>query len=270
MTPPLLVSYVSRPDWPIGHGTDAKKSLRIAVLDSCFNPPSLAHYAMAIHEASPEQQAYDARLLLLSSKNVDKVHQEGDTSFDERLEMMEIEAKRMGAEKRQGCDNVAVASLAAATFAEKAPIILEYLRRAHSKVKPSLIFYIGFDTVTRLFAKRYYGDSEEEMERVLHQFFIEDNCEVVCAHRPVENVAQEDVAGQEEAELTARPLVKSYIDKKKLHLVAIEGTVGISSTRIRKTLQQHPPEEARKKLDGSASEAIIDFCISKRLYSDSQ
>ena len=271
MTPPLLVSYTSQPDWPVpaGHDKDATRPLRIAILDSCFNPPSLAHYAMGTHDA-PLDRAYDARLLLLSSKNVDKVHQDGDTSFDERTEMMQIEAERMGKEDRQGCGNVAVASLAAATFAEKTPIILDYLRQTHPAYQFTLTFYIGFDTVVRLFAKRYYQDSDEEMDKILQQFFVSDGCEVVCARRPVENVAQQDVAGQEEAELVSRPLVKRYLDMKKLRLEDIQGTEGVSSTKIRQTIKADPPEEARKQLAGLASQGVIDYCLSRWLYSDAK
>lgn len=267
MDPPFLLAYTSRADWPRRSGDDASSPIRIAVLDSCFNPPSLAHYAMAIHDA-PVERAYIARLLLLSSKNVDKVHKEGDTSFDERIEMMKIEAKRMGTERRQGCDNVAVASLAAATFAEKAPIILQHLRTSSPNGLFQLCFYIGFDTVTRLFAKRYYSDSDEEMREVLHKFFVTDDCEVICARRPVESVAQQDIAGQDEAELVQRPLVKEYLDQGKLHMVDIEGTAGISSTQIRNSLSARGSEDVRSKLNALASKDVIDFCIGRQLYKD--
>lgn len=242
----------------------------MSILDSCFNPPSLAHYAMATHDLPHGHPPYNARLLLLSSRNVDKEELQGDSSLKQRLAMMELEAKRMV--KEEGSVPTAVASLAAATFAEKAPIVLDYLReRSHSaENRYTLVFYIGFDTVVRLFAKRYYQDSDAEMERILHEFFVTNGCEVVCARRPVEDVAQKDVAGQEEQAFLEKPLVKHYLDAKKLHVVDIPGTAGISSTKIRTAFKEarSDSEKARRQLQALAHGEIVDYCFEKGLYQD--
>lgn len=185
---------------------------------------------------------------------------EGDTSLEQRLDMIELLAKRM---VQEGCPNTAVASLAAATFAEKAPIILEYLKQHHPEVQCTLIFFIGFDTVTRLFAKRYYNDSEQELERTLDEFFVRDGCEVVCARRPVENVAQQDVAGQEEEELFGRPLVKRFVEMGKLKMADVQGTEGVSSTRIREGLVGKTGDKAIEQL---VHPETLAYCRSNGLY----
>lgn len=185
---------------------------------------------------------------------------------------MEIMAKYMQAEAPEDYPNIAVGSLAAATFAEKAPIIQDYLQanEAHqSGQRYTLIFFIGFDTVTRLFMPKYYGDSEENMHKVLEKFFVQDSCEVICAKRPVENVAQQDVADQEEESFFKRPEVAKYVDMRKLSLVDVQGTMGISSTRIRNALKiMASPDsgDSEKQLKTLILDDIMQYCKEKGLY----
>lgn len=186
--------------------------------------------------------------------------------------MMEIMAKHMQAESPGKFTNIAVGSLAAATFAEKAPIIQAYLQASPAH-KPNqqytLIFFIGFDTVTRLFMPKYYGDSEENMHKVLEKFFIHDNCKVICAKRPVENVAQKDVEGQKEDSFFARPEVQKYVNIDKLQLVDVHGTVGISSTKIRNAFKQLASsnlDDSEKELKSLILEDILEYCKEKGLY----
>jgi nicotinamide-nucleotide adenylyltransferase len=231
-------------------------------MDSSWNPPSKAHYAITTHSFT----SYDAHLLLFSSVNVDKKPHE---LIKERTDMMQLVAQRMQDDYKQA--NVAVASLAAATFAEKAPIILDHL--ASSDIKPTLVFFIGFDTVTRLFMKKYYHDSEQEMQRIMTDFFERDGCEVVCARRAVSQVAQKDVADQEEEELVRRPFVKPLVESGKLSFASIDGTDGISSTKIRNLLKEgdHGLTDAQRgELGDLAHQEMIDYCLKSGLYVASQ
>lgn len=269
-SPPLLLTYASTSRWPLANDPTSSTSnpLRIAILDSSFNPPSRAHYALATYTP----QAFDAHLLLLSSKNVDKVPGPGDTSLEDRIAMMEIMAKHMQAESPESFSKVAVGSLAAATFAEKAPIIQDFLDAStvHTADQQyTLVFFIGFDTVTRLFMPKYYDNSEKRMHEVLEKFFVQDKCEVICAKRPVENVAQQDVADQEEESFFTRPEVSKYVDMGKLKLVDIKGTVGISSTKIRqalKRLSSGDPGDSEKQLRSLILDDILQYCMQKKLY----
>lgn len=182
-------------------------------------------------------------------------------------------AKRMQAEAPEDFANIAVGSLAAATFAEKAPIIQAYLQASPDHPpgqEYTLIFFIGFDTVTRLFMSKYYGDSEANMHKVLEKFFIQDNCQVICAKRPVENVAQKDVADQQEETFFARPEVAKYMEMGKLKVVDVEGTVGISSTKIRNALKQlasPDAEDSEETLKSLVLDDIVKYCKKKGLYS---
>jgi nicotinamide-nucleotide adenylyltransferase len=270
MSPPFLISYASNPNWPFAKeaGGTPPNPLKIAILDSSFNPPSRAHYALATFH--PDR--FDGHLLLLSSKNVDKTPQPGDSSFEDRTAMMEVMAKHMQSSEPDKFSNIAVGSLAAATFAEKAPIIQEYLHASvtHREGQQyTLIFFIGFDTVLRLFMPKYYDNSEENMHKVLEKFFLQDNCQVICAKRPVENVAQQDVANQEEDKFFEREEVARYVKLGKLESADIEGTVGISSTKIRqalKSLSSNPNAETEEHLKQLILEDVLQICKEKHLY----
>ncbi|CAD6564600.1 MAG: hypothetical protein CYPHOPRED_004112 [Cyphobasidiales sp. Tagirdzhanova-0007] len=265
--PSLELSYSSTPGWPFPASTSSPaiaKALRIAILDSSFNPPSRGHGAIAVHDAD----SYDAHLLLLSSVNVDKIPKKGETSLDERRDMMTLLAERMIRDV-DGCRVVAAGTLAAATFAEKAPVVLAYLLSRHAGLglRPTLVFFIGFDTVTRLFMKKYYQNSEDEMERVMSNFFERDGCEIICSRRALTDVAQNDVADEEEAELLTRPFVKRFADRGRLIFVDMSGTEGISSTKIRNAFRGGSTrQETEVMLQGLAHPEIVNYCLEKGLY----
>ncbi|KAI0077779.1 hypothetical protein K474DRAFT_1771467 [Panus rudis PR-1116 ss-1] len=110
--------YTSHRQWPlpppplshpassshIDADADTVTELNISVLDSSFNPPTLAHLALAnisLSQAFPCQPAsavdastltstnhFHAKLLLLSVRNADKSLKPGDATYEQRLDMM--------------------------------------------------------------------------------------------------------------------------------------------------------------------------------------
>jgi nicotinamide-nucleotide adenylyltransferase len=183
--------------WPLSKYLHASNvpSIRVGILDSSFNPPTIAHRAMlrstrpsifnmenfTDHADDPDQ--YDARLLLLSVRNVDKTLKPQDADYSQRVEMMTI---------LSNCDpevseTTAVGLLDAPTFVAKALILrsalLDMLPTGfNAQIRMSWI--IGLDTLERLFASRYYT-SEAAMVVSLHEFFDpgQGNNEVICAWR---------------------------------------------------------------------------------------
>ncbi|THH08878.1 hypothetical protein EW145_g2410 [Phellinidium pouzarii] len=187
--------YQSHARWPLAPSqsvtstlTDSSKAgLRISILDSSFNPPTLAHLALARSTPAREEGLdYDARLLLLSVRNADKALKPGDASYAQRLEMMILLAneleKEAGPSTDSKSDNVAVAIIDEPTFVRNSS---ETETSIHTPVK--LTFIMGFDTLERLLAPRYYGDSLDEMYMALKRFFAPDpdgdGSAVVCAWR---------------------------------------------------------------------------------------
>lgn len=104
--------------------------LHITLLDSSFNPPTLAHLALASHHAPPSLRPYQAHILALSAKNVDKPGADS-RSVQLRLEMMTHLAKEMvrraglksGSEAEPGWANVGVLLLEEPTFVGKSTLV---------------------------------------------------------------------------------------------------------------------------------------------------
>ncbi|KAF9021378.1 Nucleotidylyl transferase [Hymenopellis radicata] len=127
------------------------------ILDSSFNPPTLAHRALLL--SLPTRAT---KLLLLSTTNADKPH--APASYAQRSQMMLILSRAV--------PNSAVALIDRPTFAEKA--------REEAELKKST-WVLGWDTLVRFFADKYYP--EGSMGRVLRTFFVEDGSRVVYSRR---------------------------------------------------------------------------------------
>ena len=156
---------------PVATGVSA---FRVAVLDSSFNPPTLAHRALSLLPAAASPT--EARLLLLSVRNADKTPRPGDALPSQRVEMM----------VRLACDiNAAVALVDAPAFIHKAELL-----RTALPAGAQLAFIQGIDTLERFLAPRYYGDgSPEVMNAALRRFFAPDGSDarIICARRAMEH-----------------------------------------------------------------------------------
>jgi nicotinamide-nucleotide adenylyltransferase len=121
----------------------ASKPLKLAILDSSFNPPTRAHRHLV--QTASRQFQLDHCLLLLAKTNVDKTV--FGASLPQRLQMMELLARDL--------DNASVGVTAHGRFVDKA------------KALKHLYFVLGYDTVTRLFDPAYY----ENMTASLRELF---------------------------------------------------------------------------------------------------
>ncbi|KAJ8490036.1 hypothetical protein ONZ45_g13345 [Pleurotus djamor] len=174
---PVELVYAPHDSWPSTRATSSSNrsngnhgerhsSVKISILDSSFNPPTLAHLALAnsprpsyqreILSATSDgfgglQTEYDAKLLLLSVRNADKALKRGDATFVQRLEMMSLLTEDVicrssplfgapGTEINGGgsavaalaeppmCNNTAVAIIDEPTFVGKSAKLLTFVR----------------------------------------------------------------------------------------------------------------------------------------------
>lgn len=120
--------WTSHPRFPLPPlGSPKTSSLNISLLDSSFNPPTLAHLALASHPSPPALPPFNAHILALSAKNVDKPGADG-LSVQLRLEMMQRTAQEMvrraGEEGAgDGIANVGVILLEEPTFVGKSTAV---------------------------------------------------------------------------------------------------------------------------------------------------
>ena len=156
----LYVPHDRRPLSSLVHPStpcDRKARLRISVLDSSFNPPTLAHSALSSVPMPPSIAAdctsssrsadFDARLLLLSVRNADKALKPTDATYKQRAEMMELLAQDIITEntspsgtaesdddvQRSAEDstlgNIAVGLIDEPTFVGKSHILREFIHQ---------------------------------------------------------------------------------------------------------------------------------------------
>ncbi|KAI0701897.1 hypothetical protein C8T65DRAFT_656063 [Cerioporus squamosus] len=160
--------YTSHARWPLPPGCPhLSPTIQISVLDSSFNPPTLAHLALAsvlppsasppgsdtdiptVAHSSPAD--FDARLLLLSVRNADKQLKPGDATYEQRMEMMALLAKDLVHTHSRDLHaaqtlpqtpiahepNVAVAIIDEPTFVGKSALLLDFLRKRISDLYPA-------------------------------------------------------------------------------------------------------------------------------------
>ncbi|GAA97771.1 uncharacterized protein L969DRAFT_42808 [Mixia osmundae IAM 14324] len=247
------IIWTSHATWP---HIDAVEAQELIVLDSSFNPPHRAHLAM-LREARTRATKATAYLVLVSTKNADKKPQPGDPTLKQKLEMMIRLCHAFGDR-----DPIAVGCLAAPTFAEKAGLIDQCLERLHSaRLRPRQIYLLGFDTLARFFALRYYDESVDEIGKAMQAYFDLLGARIICARR---GNSEPD---QEERDLLSKHYVKRWTEKPDQPVAIINfsdrSVVGISSTEIRKAVKD---KQSRSHLSTMLTEEVFDYILAEGLY----
>jgi nicotinamide-nucleotide adenylyltransferase len=233
---PFTLLY-SPAKWPLESNTSSPHSVpHIAVLDSSFNPPHLAHEAIASSSfpshppstpATPDlTNSYTTRLLLFSLRNVDKSLKATDASLLQRFEMMTFLAERVELNTGQG---VGIGLLNEPTFAGKAEIVQDWLKRERGIDNVQMSFLMGTDTLIRCFVPKYYPKG---MRETMDPFF--KSCYVVSAQRGEDETSR----GVEEGVLEGQE-VQDWVEQGRIRLSGSfkEGREAISSTSVRDAIQ---------------------------------
>lgn len=152
----------------------------LVILDSSFNPPTVAHMQMATsairdlrqhHQQTLAHPASMRLLLLLSVNNADKAPK--PAAFEQRLALMLAMAQDMHAilgkeaEDRQLDIPIDIGLASEPYFHSKSNAIAAspfYVRMAFpsapdSKTTPDQVFLVGYDTLIRIFDPKYYPAS---------------------------------------------------------------------------------------------------------------
>lgn len=248
-------------NWPFESTTSSPHPVpHIAVLDSSFNPPHLAHEAIASSSfpshppsapTTPDRtNPYTIRLLLFSLRNVDKSLKATDASLLQRFEMMTYLADRVQRNTGQG---VGIGLLNEPTFAGKAEIVQDWLKREKGIDKVQMSFLMGTDTLIRCFVPKYYPKG---MRETMDPFF--KTCFVVSAQRGEDETSR----GVEEGVLEG-PEVQDWVEQGRIRLSGSfkEGRQAISSTSVRDAIQ------TGGSLGGLVSQDIEEYIRQEGLYS---
>ena len=185
---------------------------KVVVLDSSFNPPTLAH--LNLLRKSTALIRFDAELLLLATENADKGLLGND--LEARVEMMQLLAR----EAAEFANDLGVGLIRFPRFIDKARILT-----ASTLKGCEIYFLMGSDTLVRFFDNKYYSNMEADM----NEFFQTCRARILFSIR----------AGHSEASLTSflqKPEVSLYGDY--LHRLDLAmSDADISSTRVRQLLQ---------------------------------
>ncbi|KAG5646961.1 hypothetical protein DXG03_001684 [Asterophora parasitica] len=278
--PPLELVHVPHSQWPVPrtHPTGTRRSLKILVLDASYNPPTLAHLALANSPASYSKHTsaahdtseYDAKLLLLSVRNADKALKPWDATYRQRLEMIKVFAAVVNT--KQGSpnagetlqNNVAIAIIDEPTFVGKSTILQTFFRAKSAAFAPDLSFDTQLNFSWRLALPRYY-QSQEHMLESLRKFLSPapqgDDSRIICAKRGSSS-SSESVSAS-----AGLAVVQEFISSGRIAIIDINEDVRTySSSEVRNTIH-------RRGLDAQewgkfVPDGIANYIVDEKLYAD--
>ncbi|KAF5382079.1 hypothetical protein D9615_004425 [Tricholomella constricta] len=281
--PPVELVHVPHNRWPLPKSPPTRRSLKLLVLDASFNPPTLAHLALAnslspfsnnIGAGDDSTPDYDAKLLLLSVRNADKALKPGDATYLQRLDMVEIFTRDImhqhANSDAEETSNVAIAIIDEPTFVGKSTILQTFFkaRSAATSEYPSydtqLNFILGYDTLERLIQPRYYG-SPERMLASLRKFLSPapegDNARIICARRASSSFPH-SVLGS-----TDLAVAQEFISSERIAFIDIgEDVKGYSSSEVRNTIHRMGLDAKEWRM--VVPSGIAEYIVRERLYVD--
>ncbi|RAK80710.1 nicotinate-nicotinamide nucleotide adenylyltransferase [Aspergillus fijiensis CBS 313.89] len=237
------------------------------VLDSSFNPPTLAHRRIACSALLEDTSCAPRLLLLLATQNADKPSK--PASFENRLTMMDLFARDLLSHlpsasppgTRQILPVIDIAVTKKPYFVDKAAEIERAGVYPHSLEQVHLT---GYDTLIRIFDPKYYPP--EHTLQSLEPFLSQHRLRVTL--RPDSSWGSRD-----EQEAFLRDLAEGRKDDiggkrewaQRIQLVEGRkpGAPSVSSTRAREAVAANPQD-----LDWLVPSSIQEMILSERLYAN--
>ncbi|KAI5359907.1 putative nicotinate/nicotinamide nucleotide adenylyltransferase [Septoria linicola] len=211
------------------------------ILDSSFNPPSIAHRTLA--QSALEKSASDKftkphRLLLLFAiMNADKAP--SPASFEQRLALMTVFAKDLQDSLKQDSQKFELIPIDIGVtklpyYTDKSRVI-ETEGQEWYPDKPHHIHLVGYDTLTRFFGAKYYKEFDPPFAALNPYFDAGHRLRVTL--RPDEEYGTVDTQKAFAKKLETGEMAKDGGKPewaKQVELVPPNAKAGVSSTKIRK------------------------------------
>lgn len=245
------------------------------VLDSSFNPPTLAHLRIAmsalLHDKNANSSPTKRLLLLLATQNADKAPK--PASFEQRLAMMTIFASELVQRMRSYNDEksaheanvvaVDVGVTKSPLYLDKATVLDRSGQYGDVDSGPEQVHLTGFDSLIRLLDPKYYPPDHS-----LHPLQTLFSKHRIRATRRTDD----QWGGRKEQDAYVEALAKGEKEKdgaksewsSKIELVdgRQEGDEVVSSTKVREA-SRNRDKEALERL---VPKGIVDFIFEQRLY----
>ena len=241
------------------------------ILDSSYNPPSRAHLALAATAIASTKEPKSYRLLFLfSTHNADKAP--SPASFTQRIAMMIMCAEDLQADSRHTSKvPIDIGLTTAPYYTDKSLAITSQETNAYSS-SPKHVHLLGYDTLTRFLAPKYYQDYKPPLSAVAP--FFEAGHKLLVLLRP-DSSSDNAVTGHTEeeqrkyiADLAEGSLADEGMKQEWASQINIlEGervseAAGISSTVIRKAAKQHD----WKAVSDMCTPGVAEWIKDQRLY----
>lgn len=243
----LKTVHPSRPTEPTDSTppkpTESPKTLFI--LDSSFNPPSIAHQTLALsalHKDSTSKHPSPHRLLLLfATMNADK--NPSPAAFEQRLTLMALFACDLlqNLHRTRPDDPIVPIDIGVTKvpyYTDKSLAITADGRREYPD-SPRHVHLIGFDTLTRFFNPKYYSSFDPPLS-ALDPYFAAGH-HVRGTLRPDDGFGSVDEQKAFVARLGSGELEREGGKREwaaQVEVVKETDGVGVSSTRIRKAASE--------------------------------
>lgn len=225
------------------------------ILDSSFNPPSVAHLSLAtsaLKQQAPTEFSPYRLLLLFSTHNADKAP--SPASFAQRLALMTIFAEDLS--RDLACASPAIGDPLADIsidigltkepyYSDKSAAIMELEPPIYSS-HPSHVHLVGFDTLIRFCNPKYYPNSKPPLS-ALKPFFDQGH-KLRVTQRPsdAKDVSSQDYGTIQEQEQYLQDLRQGKQAENgfqahwsnNITFTQGDDSVGVSSTRVRKAAKE--------------------------------
>jgi nicotinamide-nucleotide adenylyltransferase len=240
------------------------------ILDSSFNPPSIAHQTLALsalHKSSSDRHPKPHRFILLfATMNAEKAP--SAASFEQRLTLMTILASDL-LESLKHSDTHSVVPIDIGVTS-----LPYYTDKSHAidtegshwyPSKPKHVHLVGYDTITRFFAAKYYPKFDPPLSALNPYFDAGHSLRVTL--RPDDQFGNEDeqrafVKRLEDGQMVHEGGRREWA--KQVELVPPNPKSGVSSTRIRKAAKRGDWDEVKQLCTSSVAE----YVMSEGLYRD--
>lgn len=240
---------------------DATKTLY--VLDSSFNPPSIAHLNLArsaiVNDSKPDARPYRL-LLLFSTQNADKAP--SAASFEHRLALMTLFAEDLSRILSQNegsnsdADNGGQGTIAstpidiglttAPYYTDKSAAIAACTPNPYP-AKPIHIHLVGYDTLIRFTAPKYYQDHTPPLSALAPFFDAGHKLRITTRAASSQDSSSSKYGTIEQQKQYLVDLRNGSHEKEgfqphwsdQLQMVETRTSEGISSTRVRNAAKDH-------------------------------
>ncbi|KAL1302836.1 hypothetical protein AAFC00_003169 [Neodothiora populina] len=257
----------------VGNESDHQSPKTLIILDSSFNPPSKAHLALArsaLDESFTKSLTSPIRFMLLfSTHNADKAP--SAASFPQRLALMTLFAMDLLQDLQTKTSSSTTTSTTIPTidialtnapyYTDKSAAITKEGENVNG-AQATHVHLMGFDTITRFFAAKYYPEYHPPLS-ALSPFFE-------AGHRLRVTLRPSDEFGtvEEQRAFIAR-LADGEMEvdggkrewAKQIDITEAPEGAGVSSTKVRKAAKAGDWDEVNQLCTDSVAEAVREEAV---------